>query len=84
MEHTGLTEQAPPPGPASATPGGLPVRSPGRTMAEAERERRGHRGQPADRTATASRDAGASFGAFHRGRRTGSAGRPEPGPPAPG
>ncbi|MCQ4198122.1 ATP-binding protein, partial [Streptomyces parvulus] len=62
-----------------------PVRSPGRTMAEAERERRDPPPRPADRPATASRDAGSSFGAFHRGRRSGAAGgeRP-PEPPASG
>ncbi|MER7800562.1 ATP-binding protein [Streptomyces parvulus] len=78
-------EQAPPLRPPTSTPGGLPVRSPGRTMAEAERERRDPPPRPADRPATASRDAGSSFGAFHRGRRSGAAGgaRP-PEPPASG
>ncbi|MET9777560.1 ATP-binding protein [Streptomyces sp. NPDC006367] len=72
--------------PAAATPGGLPVRSPGRTMAEAERERlrqyaaesarhgdrpRAHDGTP---QVPVPRDAGTQFGAFHRGRRSGAAG----------
>ncbi|MFA3878112.1 ATP-binding protein [Streptomyces sp. MMCC 100] len=84
VERTGLPPQAARPGPAPATPGGLPVRSPGRTMAEAERERRDHHRQPADPAAYAHRDAGASFGAFHRGRRSGAAGgAPESEPPAP-
>ncbi|CAL9346484.1 sensor histidine kinase [Streptomyces sp. enrichment culture] len=86
-ERTAPPGQAARPGPAPATPGGLPMRSPGRTMAEAEaeRERRDHHRQPADPAASASRDAGASFGAFHRGRRSGVAGRtPESEPPAPG
>ncbi|WP_042171356.1 ATP-binding protein [Streptomyces sp. NBRC 110035] len=71
----------------SATPNGLPVRRPGRTMAEAEREREQRRpspgpanGVPADGPA---RDAGSRFGAFHRGRQSGNkAGEPESGPPA--
>ncbi|MFF9905665.1 ATP-binding protein [Streptomyces olivaceus] len=85
---------APPPEPtepvvrprrASATAGGLPVRSPGRTMADAERERGDQPRQPADPAATASRDAGSSFGAFHRGRRSGAnGGAPAAGPPGPG
>ncbi|GAA2447384.1 sensor histidine kinase [Streptomyces glaucus] len=61
--------------PAPATPNGLPVRAPGRTMAEAERERRQRRAAetPArdDARGEAHRDAGSRFGAFHRGRRTG-------------
>jgi signal transduction histidine kinase len=59
--------------PRGATPNGLPVRTPGHTMAEADRER----GQRKDTTAPATRapertarDAGSSFGAFHRGRRS--------------
>ncbi|MFC8102518.1 ATP-binding protein [Streptomyces sp. NPDC057363] len=73
--------------PAPATPGGLPVRSPGRTMAEADaqRERRERHRQSSDRETAVPRDAGASFGAFHRGRRSGGAGgAPETEPPAPG
>ncbi|MGX1025970.1 signal transduction histidine kinase [Streptomyces ambofaciens] len=86
-EWTGPPEQAARSGPVTATPGGLPMRSPGRTMAEAEaeRERRDHQRPPVDPTGSASRDAGASFGAFHRGRRSGAAGgAPESEPPAPG
>ncbi|MEV5433403.1 ATP-binding protein [Streptomyces sp. NPDC052701] len=62
---------------ADATPNGLPVRAPGRTMAEAERERQ-HRRATAEGPArdeahrpAAARDAGARFGAFHRGRHSG-------------
>ncbi|EGX58079.1 hypothetical protein SZN_19722 [Streptomyces zinciresistens K42] len=49
----------------------MPVRAPGRTMAEAERGRP----QPAAESARPdadgpARDAGSRFGAFHRGRRT--------------
>jgi signal transduction histidine kinase len=87
VERTDLPEQAARPGRPPATPGGLPVRSPGRTMAEAEaeRERRPEHRQPADRTTTVSRDAGAGFGAFHRGRRSGAAGgAPASEPPRPG
>ncbi|MFG2323213.1 ATP-binding protein [Streptomyces sp. NPDC048568] len=84
-ERTAPPEQAPATRPPSATPGGLPVRSPGRTMAEAERERRDPALRPTDRPATASRDAGSSFGAFHRGRRSGAAGGAStPEPPASG
>lgn len=64
-------------GPRVATPGGLPVRPPGRTMAAADRDR-----PPADGTGDADRprngaapgalppgrDAGSQFGAFHRAR----------------
>ncbi|MDC2961350.1 ATP-binding protein [Streptomyces gilvifuscus] len=79
---------------AGSTPNGLPVRAPGRTMAEAEQEREQRRAR-ADAPARdeeqsggrpAPRNAGASFGAFHRGRQsgTGTAGsgsRPEDEPP---
>ncbi|MGW3581582.1 ATP-binding protein [Streptomyces rubiginosohelvolus] len=64
---------------AASTPGGLPVRTPGRTMGEAERERGRHRGAPAPASAanprgdtpraTPPRTAGQQFGAFQRGRR---------------
>ncbi|MGV9555022.1 ATP-binding protein [Streptomyces sp. NPDC003522] len=82
------------PRPSAATPNGLPVRAPGRTMAEAEQERRQRRaaadspapnGAPA--TPPAARDAGTRFGAFHSGRTsageagpsgTGPGTRPEP------
>ncbi|MFI7345619.1 ATP-binding protein [Streptomyces sp. NPDC049936] len=84
-ERTAPPEQGPRSRTPSATPGGLPVRYPGRTMAEAERERRDPPPRPTDRPATASRDAGSSFGAFHRGRRSGAAGgAPTQEPPAPG
>ncbi|MFI6087943.1 sensor histidine kinase [Streptomyces sp. NPDC051218] len=64
--------------PAAATTNGLPVRAPGRTMAEAEREREQRRAA-SDAAAGAGtlsgdaglppRDAGSRFGAFHRARR---------------
>ncbi|KEG42534.1 histidine kinase [Streptomyces griseorubens] len=59
--------------PDSTTPNGLPVRAPGRTMAEAERERE-QRQSAAARSGDTSgrrgaRDAGSRFGAFHRGAR---------------
>ncbi|MFI7387793.1 ATP-binding protein [Streptomyces sp. NPDC049813] len=64
--------------PAAATPNGLPVRPPGRTMAAAEQDR----GRPApapaaDRPAQPGRDAGARFGAFHRARKAKDGDRPE-------
>lgn len=69
-----------------STPNGLPVRAPGHTMAEAERERQ-QRTAAGNATAkdeaqddtpsaggTTERDAGSRFGAFHRGRQSGGAG----------
>ncbi|MFJ9213956.1 ATP-binding protein [Streptomyces sp. NPDC102264] len=58
---------APVDGPRVATPNGLPVRPPGRTMAAADRGRP----QPeSEREAVQpGRDAGSQFGAFHRARR---------------
>lgn len=76
-------------GPAlSSTPGGLPVRTPGRTMAEADRERGRHRGSPAPtapgdprgntQRTSPPRSAGQQFGAFRRGTKPeGSPGNPE-------
>ncbi|WP_431992908.1 ATP-binding protein [Streptomyces albogriseolus] len=60
--------------PESTTPNGLPVRAPGRTMAEAEREREQRQSAAARSGDTGSgrrgaRDAGSRFGAFHRGAR---------------
>ncbi|MGW7084455.1 sensor histidine kinase [Streptomyces sp. NPDC054871] len=64
--------------PAAATTNGLPVRAPGRTMAEAEREREQRRaasdaaagaGSLAGDAGLPPRDAGSRFGAFHRARR---------------
>lgn len=66
--------------PAAATTNGLPVRAPGRTMAEAERERQQRRAASDAAAAAGSgtlsgeaglppRDAGSRFGAFHRARR---------------
>ncbi|CAL9423450.1 hypothetical protein SUDANB21_01899 [Streptomyces sp. enrichment culture] len=60
--------------PDSTTPNGLPVRAPGRTMAEAEREREQRQSAAARSGDTGSgrrgaRDAGSRFGAFHRGAR---------------
>ncbi|MFJ8249716.1 ATP-binding protein [Streptomyces sp. NPDC094466] len=79
-------------GPAvSSTPGGLPVRTPGRTMAEADRERGRHRGSPApaapgDPRGTAPRtspprSAGQQFGAFGRGTKAGGNPGSTPGNP---
>ncbi|MFL0024015.1 ATP-binding protein [Streptomyces sp. NBUL23] len=69
-------------GPAvNSTPGGLPVRTPGRTMAEADRERGRHRGSPAPASprdprgntprTSPPRSAGQQFGAFRRGTKPG-------------
>ncbi|MGA5183656.1 sensor histidine kinase [Streptomyces pseudogriseolus] len=60
--------------PEGTTPNGLPVRAPGRTMAEAEREREQRQSTAARSGDTGSarrgaRDAGSRFGAFHRGAR---------------
>lgn len=59
---------APAAGPQLATPNGLPVRPPGRTMAAADR------GRPQPEAESDSprppRDAGSQFGAFHRSRRS--------------
>jgi hypothetical protein len=52
-------------GPQAATPGGLPVRPPGRTMAAADRGRTGP-AAPDEGHDSPGRDAGAQFGAFHR------------------
>lgn len=83
--RSGLPTQAARPLPAPVTEGGLPVRSPGHTMAEAERERPEQHPHSSGGAATAPRDAGSSFGAFHRGRRSGTAGgAPGSEPPAPG
>ncbi|MFD6993753.1 ATP-binding protein [Streptomyces sp. NPDC059943] len=68
---------APKDGPRVATPGGLPVRPPGRTMAAADRDRppadgTGDAGRPRNGAAPGAlppgRDAGSQFGAFHRAR----------------
>ncbi|MCM2391627.1 sensor histidine kinase [Streptomyces albipurpureus] len=58
-------------GPRVATPNGLPVRPPGRTMAAADRGRGDHSATPpAPQPPTAPRrDAGTQFGAFHRARK---------------
>ncbi|MET8896850.1 sensor histidine kinase [Streptomyces albogriseolus] len=60
--------------PEGTTTNGLPVRAPGRTMAEAEREREQRQSAAARSGDTGSgrrgaRDAGSRFGAFHRGAR---------------
>lgn len=79
--------------PDGTTPNGLPVRAPGRTMAEAEREREQRQAASAQAGDTAStrrpaRDAGSRFGAFHRARKSadggtaGPAARPGSEPPA--
>ncbi|MEV8421220.1 sensor histidine kinase [Streptomyces niveus] len=68
---------APGDGPRVATPGGLPVRPPGRTMAAADRDRAPADGTgeqdrtrhgSAPRAVPPGRDAGTQFGAFHRAR----------------
>ncbi|TPQ18237.1 sensor histidine kinase [Streptomyces sporangiiformans] len=59
----------------SVTANGLPVRPPGRTMAAADRARTRTK-RPADDRPT--RDAGKSFGAFHRARLAAAAGEPAP------
>ncbi|MFE6520412.1 ATP-binding protein [Streptomyces sp. NPDC057794] len=80
------------PAPDGPTPNGLPVRTPGRAMAQAEREREQRRGParpaPAGEGRAPARDAGSSFGAFHRGRLSGrdtgrTDARPEEEPEAP-
>ncbi|MGW7051344.1 ATP-binding protein [Streptomyces sp. NPDC054887] len=60
----------------AATPGGLPVRPPGRTMAAADRGRPASEA-PDEPTAPPARNPGASFGAFHQSQR-----RKDPRPPA--
>lgn len=81
---------APADGPRVATPGGLPVRPPGRTMAAADRDRPptdgpGDADRPRDDAAPGptppGRDAGSQFGAFHRARLpvNGAPGEPKPG-----
>ncbi|MFK4122363.1 ATP-binding protein [Streptomyces longwoodensis] len=62
----------------AATPGGLPVRAPGRTMAEAERERQQPTAASPGTQPEPARDAGSRFGAFHRGRHRGAAGAEGP------
>ncbi|MGW3311106.1 sensor histidine kinase [Streptomyces sp. NPDC001073] len=72
--HTPESDSRPALVPDSLTDNGLPVRAPGRTMAEAERARQ----KPASPSASAkvreprpARDVGAQFGAFHRARHGG-------------
>ncbi|MEZ3179706.1 ATP-binding protein [Streptomyces pimonensis] len=87
-----LPEPGPHRRPDGTTPNGLPVRAPGRTMAEAEREREQRQSASAQAGDTAStrrpaRDAGSRFGAFHRARQSGNgtagpAARPGSEPPA--
>ncbi|MFJ1781596.1 ATP-binding protein [Streptomyces anulatus] len=67
---------------ANSTPGGLPVRTPGRTMAESDRERGRHRGSPAPaapedprgttQRTSPPRSAAQQFGAFRRGTKPGA------------
>ncbi|MCQ4211945.1 sensor histidine kinase [Streptomyces longispororuber] len=71
-------QAAPPAEPAGATPNGLPVRPPGRTMAAADKDRDRAPGTPAAEPAPKpARDAGARFGAFHRARKAKDGDRPE-------
>ncbi|MFF4757314.1 ATP-binding protein [Streptomyces sp. NPDC001292] len=78
-----LPEQPQPRRATGSTLNGLPVRAPGRTMAQAEREREQRRSASEAASGAASeaadgarpeqrpaRDAGSRFGAFHRGRRS--------------
>ncbi|WP_351229044.1 ATP-binding protein [Streptomyces sp. NPDC002133] len=64
-------------GAETSTPGGLPVRAPGRTMATAHAAQRARQRESAENAAESSgagsgqRDLGARFGAFHQARRTG-------------
>ncbi|MFI7341553.1 sensor histidine kinase [Streptomyces sp. NPDC050085] len=68
----------PVPQPAAATPNGLPVRPPGRTMAAAEQGReRSAAEADTERAERPARDAGARFGAFHRARKAKDGDRPE-------
>ncbi|MFD5574113.1 ATP-binding protein [Streptomyces cadmiisoli] len=65
----------------SATENGLPVRAPGRTMAEAERGRpraAAEPERPEPDAAGPARDAGSRFGAFHRGRKAAGAAEGSP------
>ncbi|MFI1416731.1 ATP-binding protein [Streptomyces sp. NPDC020731] len=79
--HTAARPELPDQGrhrrPDGTTPNGLPVRPPGRTMAEAEREREQRQSASEQAGDTASmrrpaRDAGSRFGAFHRARQSGN------------
>ncbi|WP_193513708.1 sensor histidine kinase [Streptomyces griseoloalbus] len=76
----------------ASTPNGLPVRAPGRTMAEAEREREQRLSAASEQTGDVpatqrpARDAGSRFGAFARARQSGNGtaapgARPEAEPP---
>ncbi|MFE3019826.1 ATP-binding protein [Streptomyces sp. NPDC059256] len=73
-------------GPRMATPNGLPVRPPGRTMAAADRGRGDHQSADAQPTPpppppTPGRDAGTQFGAFHRARKAREGQQPKPSDP---
>ncbi|GHE95315.1 sensor histidine kinase [Streptomyces griseoluteus] len=71
---------------AAATPNGLPVRKPGRTMSDAERAQR-PAGEPAPPRKRPVHDVGSRFGAFHRSRKSSGdtlGGRPDPEPPTAG
>ncbi|WP_206775703.1 ATP-binding protein [Streptomyces sp. DSM 110735] len=77
---------APTPAPVSATPNGLPVRKPGRTMSDAERAQR-PASKPAPPRKRPAHDVGSRFGAFHRSRKSSGdtlGGRPDPEPPTAG
>ncbi|MEV7086287.1 ATP-binding protein [Streptomyces sp. NPDC093085] len=76
---------APGGGPRVATPGGLPVRPPGRTMAAADRGRPLPTPGPAPAAAEPEpRDVGARFGAFHRARNAAEAASDGTAPGTPG
>ncbi|MFF5565199.1 ATP-binding protein [Streptomyces sp. NPDC012623] len=78
---------APGGGPRVATPNGLPVRPPGRTMAASDRGRPLPGTEPEEGGTGDGRDAGAQFGAFHRARHTSAPqapyGTPSQAPPDP-
>ncbi|MYZ07933.1 ATP-binding protein [Streptomyces sp. SID2999] len=72
--------------PADATPNGLPVRKPGRTMSDAERAQR-PASEPIPPRKRPVHDVGSRFGAFHRSRKSSGdtlGGRPDPEPPTAG
>ncbi|MEU9402774.1 ATP-binding protein [Streptomyces sp. NPDC048242] len=77
---------APASAPTDATPNGLPVRKPGRTMSDAERAQR-PASKPTPPRKRPAHDVGSRFGAFHRSRKSSGdtlGGRPDPEPPTAG
>ncbi|MGA5729028.1 sensor histidine kinase [Streptomyces seoulensis] len=84
-EVPGQTRHEPPAAAApAATPNGLPVRKPGRTMSDAERAQR-PASEPTPPRKRPVHDVGSRFGAFHRSRKGDTlGGRPDPQPPTAG